>query len=106
MRLLFICSRNRLRSPTAEATFSQVPGIETMSAGMNHDAPTPVSGDLIEWADLICVMEPAHQARLAKRFSPLLGDKRVVVLGIPDEYGYMDPDPISLLKNRVLPLLR
>jgi protein-tyrosine-phosphatase len=61
MKLLFVCSRNRLRSPTAEAVFSSYPGIEFMSAGTNKDAETPVSAELIEWADGILVMERTHQ---------------------------------------------
>jgi len=55
-RLLFICSENRLRSPTAEAVFSEYDGVEAIGAGTNADAETPVSGDLIEWADIVLVM--------------------------------------------------
>ena len=32
--LLFLCSRNRLRSPTAEQVFAAWPGVETASAGL------------------------------------------------------------------------
>jgi predicted protein tyrosine phosphatase len=32
--VLFICSRNQLRSPTAEHVFSSWPGIEVASAGL------------------------------------------------------------------------
>ena len=55
-RLLFICSENRLRSPTAEAVFFEYDGVEAIGAGTNADAETPVSGDLIEWADIVLVM--------------------------------------------------
>ena len=55
-KLLFVCSENRLRSPTAEAVFSEYEGVEAVSAGTNDDAETPVSGDLIEWADVIFVI--------------------------------------------------
>lgn len=53
MNLLFVCTENRLRSPTAEAVFSNYPGIQAIGAGTNLDAETPVSGDLVEWADVI-----------------------------------------------------
>ena len=56
-RLLFVCTENKLRSPTAEVLFSSYDGIEAIGAGTNSDAATPVSGDLIEWADIILVME-------------------------------------------------
>jgi predicted protein tyrosine phosphatase len=101
LKLLFVCSRNRLRSPTAEAVFATCAGFETLSAGTSPDAETPVSGDLIEWADVIFAMESVHRRRLKQRFPPLLRNKKVVVLGIPDEYGYMDPTLVALLKSKV-----
>lgn len=98
MRLLFICSQNRLRSPTAEAVFSQWPGVEALSAGLNHDAVAPVSSDLIEWADVLVVMENTHKVKLSKKFRASLKGKRIVVLGVPDEYEYMQPELIRLLE--------
>ena len=105
MNVLFVCSQNRLRSPTAEAVFASHDGLSALSAGTNSDAETPVSGDLIEWADVIFVMERTHRNRIAKKFRPLLRSKRVVVLGIPDEYEYMDPELIEILKRRIPRLL-
>lgn len=99
--LLFICSQNRLRSPTPEAVFSGVEGVQAISAGTNSDSATVVSGDLIEWADLIFVMEKTHRNKTGKKCRPLLKGKRVIVLDIPDIFDYMDPALISLLKSRV-----
>lgn len=101
MRLLFVCSQNRLRSPTAEAVFARYDGIEAQSAGTNNDADTPLSGDAIDWADIVFVMEPSHRDKLARRFGALLRAKRVVVLGIPDNYAYMQPELVALLEARV-----
>ena len=105
MKLLFICSANVLRSPTAEAVFSAYPGIEAQSAGTNHDAETPISGDQIEWADLIFVMETIHRKKLQQRFCTLLRRRKVVVLAIPDQFAYMDPQLIKILKKKVTPYL-
>ena len=99
--VLFICSQNRLRSPTAEQVFADWPGIETSSAGLNHDAENPVTPELLAWADLIFVMERAHRTRLSSRFQASLHGKRVVCLEIPDDYDYMDPDLVRLLEARV-----
>lgn len=103
--LLFICSQNKLRSPTAEAVFASYPGVETDSAGLNHDAEIPLSREQLAWADLIFVMEKNHRARLNKRFHDSLAGKRVVVLGIPDDYECMDPALVTLLKQRCAPYL-
>jgi predicted protein tyrosine phosphatase len=99
-RLLFVCSQNKLRSRTAEAVYSGHPGIEVDSAGLNHDAAVPLSPEQIEWADLILVMEKSHRNKLSKKFQKHLSGKRVVVLGIPDEYDYMDPALVDLIKAR------
>ena len=101
MRLLFICGRNRLRSPTAEAVFAAYDGVEALSAGLNKDAETPLSGDLLDWAEVIFVMERGQRRKLQQRFQSFLKDKRVVVLGIPDDYGYMQPELVRLLEARV-----
>jgi predicted protein tyrosine phosphatase len=101
MRLLFVCSENRLRSPTAAAVFSEYDGVEAISAGTNADASTPVSGDLIEWADAILVMEKSHRNKVAKRFREQLKDKKLGVLEIPDHFDFMDPLLVQILKNRV-----
>jgi predicted protein tyrosine phosphatase len=101
MRVLFVCARNRLRSPTAERVFDGIAGFETASAGVAPDADHPLTAELVVWADVILVMEPRHRARMARVFGPQLRGRRVVCLGIADDYGYMDPELIRLLWERV-----
>lgn len=100
-RILFVCSQNKLRSPTAEQIFCEVPGFEVLSAGTNNSAAVPLSVDLVEWADRIFVMEKAHKNKVQKKYRQHLKGKRVVSLEIPDEYEFMDPDLIRLLKERL-----
>lgn len=100
-KLLFICSENRLRSPTAEAVFSEYEGIKAIGAGTNSDAETTVSGDLIEWANIILVMEKSHRNKISKKYKTLLKNKRLIVLEIPDNYEYMQAELIQLLKTKV-----
>jgi predicted protein tyrosine phosphatase len=106
MRVLFICSQNRLRSPTAEQIFASFDGIETASAGLNHAAEVPVTPELLDWAQLIFVMERAHRVRLVRKFRAALKGKRVVCLDIPDQYEFMDPQLVRLLTIKVVPHLR
>lgn len=96
-RALFICTQNRLRSPTAENVFAAWPGVDTDSAGLGNDAEVPLSREQIEWATVIFVMEKAHRRRLASRFRASLNGKQVICLDIPDEYAYMQPALIELL---------
>ncbi len=99
--VLFVCGKNRLRSPTAEQVYSNWPGVETASAGTSHDADCPVSAELIAWADTILVMESTQRAKIASRFQPQLRGKRLAVLGIPDQFDYMAPALIRLLQQKV-----
>ena len=100
-RILFVCSKNKLRSPTAEHVYAEVPGFEVTSAGTSNDADVRLSEELVEWADTIFVMEKTHKTKLQKRFRKSLNRQNVIVLGIPDEYGYMDEDLVSILKMKL-----
>ncbi|HWV04837.1 low molecular weight protein tyrosine phosphatase family protein [Ralstonia sp.] len=106
MRVLFICSRNRLRSPTAEAVFARWPNVETDSAGLAPDANVQLDADQLDWAEVIFVMERSHQRRLSQRFGSRLRGKRVVCLDISDDYVFMQPELVTLLEKRGGPYLR
>jgi predicted protein tyrosine phosphatase len=103
--ILFVCSQNKLRSPTAEQVFADWPGVETASAGTNNDAEAPLSREMVEWADVIFVMEKMHRARIQSRHKAALKGKRLICLDIPDQFTFMDPRLVALLKQRVAPHL-
>jgi predicted protein tyrosine phosphatase len=105
MNVLFLCSQNRLRSPTAEEIFRRRDGLDVRSAGLDADAVTAASAELIAWADIIFVMEKAHVNRLRRRFKAASSGKRVVCLHIPDEFERMDAELIRMLEARVAPWL-
>lgn len=100
--LLFICSRNQWRSPTAEALWRKHPDFNAKSAGTSPRAKKTVSTSDIQWADVIFVMESKHKNRLKSEFTRMLDHKPIHVLDIPDHYRYMDPDLIQELES-VLP---
>jgi len=102
MNLLFVCSENRLRSPTGEEVFSSYDGVDAIGCGTNADSATPVSGDLIEWADVIFVMEQSHKNKVSKKFQALLKTTKVICLDIPDNYQRMDPALVRVLEHKVL----
>ena len=99
--ILFLCSRNRRRSPTAERVFADREGIETDSAGLAPDADVRVSLDQLHWADLVVVMEKKHRSALARQFGRHLARTRVVCLDIPDRYDFMDPELIEQLERKM-----
>jgi len=99
-KVLFVCSQNRLRSPTAEQVFSTRIDIEVASAGTNKDAGTPLTAEMVAWADVIFVMEKEHRNKLQRRFKKELR-ARLICLDIPDDYDFMDPVLVRLLENKV-----
>ena len=104
--MLFLCSRNRRSSPTAERLFSDRADLEVASAGLASDAEEPVTPDLLDWAQLILVMETVHRRRLQARFGRHPSHARVISLDIPDDYDFMDEALVRLLTARAGPHLR
>jgi predicted protein tyrosine phosphatase len=104
--VLFLCSRNRRRSPTAERLFSGRTDLQVASAGLAPDAEEVVTPELLEWADLILVMEPSHRTLLQRRFGQRLGRARIACLDIRDNYEFMDEALLRLLEARATPHLR
>jgi len=99
--ILFLCSQNRLRSPTAEQVYSTEAAAEVASAGLDNDAETVCTPELLQWADIVFVMEKAHRNRLSKRFRQHLKNVQVTCLDIPDNYAFMQPELVQLLHDRV-----
>ncbi len=104
MNLLFVCSRNQWRSPTAEKIFNGQKH-SAKSAGTEKSARIKINSKLITWADMIFVMEKRHKQRLIEQYSDLLTDKPVIILDIPDEYPYMDEELVISLKAAAEPYL-
>jgi predicted protein tyrosine phosphatase len=99
--ILFICSQNKLRSPTAETIFCNIEGFEVLSAGLNNDAEVPITSELVEWADTIFVMEKAQKNKLQKKFRKYINKQRVICLDIPDDYEYMQPELVEILEQKL-----
>ncbi|MGV3579746.1 phosphotyrosine protein phosphatase [Brevundimonas sp.] len=86
--------------------FAAWPEVETASAGLAPDADEPCTDELVEWADVIFVMERADCTRPQRRFRKSLESACVVCLDIPDDYGFMQPELVALLEKKVGPYLR
>ena len=102
-KALFVCGKARMRSPTAAELAGQWPGIEVDFAGLSEDADERLSLEQVEWADIIFVMERRQAKRLQSLFPRPLRQKRIVVLNIPDQFGFRDP---ALLEPRLRQVLR
>ena len=103
VKLLFVCSRNRKRSLTAEKLMEGVPGYEARSAGTQPGARIVVTAGHIGWADIVFVMEKSHLAKLRTRFAEAMDGRQVVTLHIPDDYEFMQPELLEELEAKLAP---
>ena len=82
--LLFLCSRNKRRSLTAEHLLRKSTACRVRSAGTEPSARVQVSATDLEWADIVYAMEQTHIERLRdRRFRAALGTTPVICLDIP-----------------------
>ena len=103
--LLFVCSRNQWRSPTAERIFRDSEDFNVRSAGTSASAQRRITAGDLDWADIVFVMEAHHRDILHERYGRQARDADIRILGIVDEYQFMDPELIVELKSRVDALL-
>ena len=101
INVLFVCSMNQWRSPTAEKIYSKEPFINVRSAGTSSKARRHVSLADLKWADVVIVMESKHKQRLTADYRQTMRDREVHVLEIEDRYKFRSPSlsepPIGVL---------
>lgn len=101
MNLLFVCSRNKRRSLTAEKLFDGYNGHRAFSAGTETGARVKLTEGMLSRADIIFCMEKKHIRRIREKYGDTAAGKRIVCLNIPDDYEYMDEKLIELLESSV-----
>jgi len=105
LKVLFICSRNRWRSLTAEKIFDGASGVHARSAGTEPGARIRVTAGHLSSADIIFVMEKKHLRRLQEKFPEAIADKKIICLNIADDYEFMQQELVDLLEASVTPHL-
>lgn len=101
LKLLFVCTVNRMRSATAHKIYETDNRFEVKSAGTDKTANTVLSEEILNWSDSIVVMEKHHRNYIRKHFPDIYQNKKIVCLYIPDDYDYMQMELIELLKVKL-----
>ena len=97
-KILFVCSGNKLRSPTAEVYFKDK-GFDTKSAGTSNDAMVTINQEHIKWSDHIYFMEEKHYQRVYSKYPRSMQFKKTTILNIEDNYKLMDKELIKILSE-------
>ena len=105
-KILFVCSANRDRSPTAEHIYKNHPALEVKSAGVSMYARQPVTKELLKWADAVLCMEERHKYLIMRDYEDSTAGKTVVSLDIGDDYRHFHPDLVKILNEKVDAWLR
>ncbi|MCL1836273.1 MAG: hypothetical protein FWG46_01865 [Treponema sp.] len=100
MKILFVCSANIDRSPTAELIYSSKKNLEVKSAGVSDYAMTPITIELIQWADIILCMEKKHMHKIKKKYSDIVPSKVIDSLNVPDVYEYMNIELVNIIREK------
>ena len=105
-RILFVCTANVDRSRTAEDLYARDPRYEVLSAGTATYARTPVTREILLWADRVFVMserQERHGTLLRQRFPEV--EKPVVDLDVEDRWRRGDPELVTRLLKSLRPHL-
>lgn len=105
-RVLCICSAGLLRSPTTAMVLNREYGHNTRACGTEVSyALIPITQGLVMWADEFVCMNN-QQAAVIKSINetnPVKQDNiddKIIVLNLPDEYGYGDEGLMRMIKNK------
>lgn len=90
-----------MRSATAHKIFETDDRFEVKSAGTDKTANTVLTNEILSWADSIVVMEKTHRNIIQKKFKDIYKTKRITCLYIPDDYDFMQPELIAILRDKV-----
>lgn len=105
INVLFVCSKNQWRSPTAEAVYRDDPRVSVRSRGTAKSARQTLQAIDLAWANLVLVMEDKHRHRLLADFPGETKLLPIEVLHIPDDYQFMDPELIELIGSSAEPFI-
>ena len=105
LKVLFVCSRNQWRSPTAETIYRDDARVSVRSRGTSNAAARPIRANDLVWADLVLVMEQKHQSRLLSDFPDATKFRTIHVLDIPDDYSYMEAELVQLIRIAADPII-
>lgn len=94
-----------MAQPHGRDRLAKETGVSVRSAGTSPNARRTITEADIRWADLIFVMENKHRAIIKAKFGRSAEYAVIHVLGIPDDYRYMDEDLVDLVDDLVRPFL-
>jgi predicted protein tyrosine phosphatase len=104
-KISVVCGRNKRRSRTAEYIFKNDNRFQIRSAGISSQSDVQINEKLINWANIIFVMDNGQRNRIQNQYRNL-DIPEIHSLDISDDYEYLDEDLINMLDTRINGTLR
>ena len=105
LRVLFVCTQNKVRSLTAEHLYRVRPDLEVKSCGTANFAKNQLTSELVEWAEILFVFDETHLEALEQRFGLDTLSEPVVNLGLADIFNYKSDALVVKLVTKLDPYL-
>ncbi|MGC3961269.1 MAG: hypothetical protein QM813_26080 [Verrucomicrobiota bacterium] len=105
LRVLFVCTQNKVRSLTAEHLYRARPDLEVKSCGTANFAKTQFTQELLNWAEVIFVADDSQVEFMKQKFGADATAKPVVNLGLPDIFTYKSDALVVKLTAKLDPYL-
>lgn len=102
IKILFVCTANKMRSKTAEKIYQDDERFVVKSAGVADFADVPLNLDLLTWADYVVVMEEMHSEWIRQCYPVFFSHrhKQILCLDIPDIFNFMDFELVAQIERK------
>lgn len=105
LRVLFVCTQNKVRSLTADHLYRVRPDLEVKSCGTANFAKNQFTKELLDWAEIIFVADDSQLEFMKQKFGAAPLGKPVVCLGLPDVFTYKSDSLVVKLVAKLDPYL-
>ncbi len=100
-RVLCVCTVGVLRSPTIAEILSRDPfNFNCRAVGWDSEALIPVSGLLVEWADVIVCADSDTEFFIKDKFKDRLNFVDIINFNIPDNFDFREQKLIDLITDK------
>ena len=105
LRVLFICTQNKVRSLTAEHLYRERPDLDVRSCGTAAFAKNQLTEEIMKWADMVFIFDQSQADVIENRFGKDALGKEIVSLGLEDIYQYKSENLVLKLTAKIEPYL-
>ena len=105
LRVLFVCTQNKVRSLTAEHLYRERQDLEVRSCGTAAFAKNQLTEEVMKWADMVFIFDELQAEVIEKKFGKDAFEKEIISLGLADVYQYKSESLVLKLTAKIEPYL-